>query len=133
ALTELFSAAKEFNRIVHIKWGEQKLHGSIVLVAQRQDVGPHGQILAPGTRNKTGGLRRRCFLRAGTGEEPVLQYFLSCCRRAPSARDDRRHRWCWSHPCWSYRSWRRAAGWACCRCLCHPPPCAGFRATPNEF
>jgi hypothetical protein len=45
-LTELIGAAKKLNRIVHVERSQQELHGSIMLVAQRQDVSPHGPILA---------------------------------------------------------------------------------------
>lgn len=46
ALTKLVGAAEKLNRIVDAERSQQKLHGSIMLVAQRQDVGPHGAILA---------------------------------------------------------------------------------------
>lgn len=45
-LTKLVGAAEKLNRIVDAERSQQKLHGSIMLVAQRQDVGPHGAILA---------------------------------------------------------------------------------------
>jgi hypothetical protein len=31
--TELVGAAEEFDRIVDVEWGQQKLHGSIMLIA----------------------------------------------------------------------------------------------------
>jgi hypothetical protein len=46
ALAELVGAAKKLDRIVHAERSQQELHGSIMLVAQRQDVGPHAPILA---------------------------------------------------------------------------------------
>lgn len=46
ALTKLVGAAEKLNRIVDTERSQQKLHGSIMLVAQWQDVGPHGGILA---------------------------------------------------------------------------------------
>jgi hypothetical protein len=33
SLTEFFRAAEKFDRIVHVEWGQQELHGPIVLVA----------------------------------------------------------------------------------------------------
>ena len=41
-VTKLVCAAKKLNRIVDAERSQQKLHSSIMLVAQRQDVGPHG-------------------------------------------------------------------------------------------
>jgi hypothetical protein len=46
ALTELFSAAKELNRVVRTIRRYTSLHGAIVLIAERQNVGPHGLSLA---------------------------------------------------------------------------------------
>jgi hypothetical protein len=45
-LTKLVGAAEKLNRIVDAERSQQKLHGSIMLVAQWQDVSPHGGILA---------------------------------------------------------------------------------------
>jgi hypothetical protein len=56
-LTELIGAAEEFYRIVNVEWSQQKLHGPIMLVAQREDVGPHGASLASGAKQN---LRSRC-------------------------------------------------------------------------
>ena len=53
AVTKLVGAAEKLNRIVDAERSQQKLHGSIMLVAQRQDVGPHGGILAsPAKQNR---------------------------------------------------------------------------------
>jgi len=49
-LTELIGAAEEFYRIIEIEWSQQKLHGPIMLVAQREDVRPHGPSLALGAK-----------------------------------------------------------------------------------
>jgi len=46
ALAELVGAAEKFDRIVDVERGKQEFHRPIVLVAQRQDVRPHGPILA---------------------------------------------------------------------------------------
>ena len=46
ALTELIGAAEELDRIIDVEWSQQKLHGPIMLVAQREDVAPHGPSLA---------------------------------------------------------------------------------------
>jgi hypothetical protein len=56
-LTEFIGAAEEFYRIVDIEWSQQKLHGPIMLVAQREDVGPHGPSLALGAKQN---LRSQC-------------------------------------------------------------------------
>jgi hypothetical protein len=51
--TKLIRAAEKLNRIIDAEWSQQELHGSIVLIAQRQDVGPHGGILAsPAKQNR---------------------------------------------------------------------------------
>jgi hypothetical protein len=46
AVTELFRAPKKLHRIIHAERSQQKLHGPVMLVAQGQDVSPHGAILA---------------------------------------------------------------------------------------
>jgi hypothetical protein len=45
-LAEFVGAAEEVDRIVDAERGKQELHRPIMLVAQGQDVGPHGPILA---------------------------------------------------------------------------------------
>jgi hypothetical protein len=45
-LTKLIGTAKKLDRIVDAEWSKEKLHGSIMLVTQWQDVDPHGGILA---------------------------------------------------------------------------------------
>jgi hypothetical protein len=45
-LAEFVGAAEEVDRIVDAERGKEELHRPIMLVAQRQDVGPHGPILA---------------------------------------------------------------------------------------
>ncbi len=53
ALAKLVSAAKKLYRIINAEWSQHKLHGSIVLVAQGQDVSPHAPILAsPAKQNR---------------------------------------------------------------------------------
>ena len=49
-LAELIGTAEKFDRVVDVERGKQEFHGSIVLVAQRQDVRPHGPILASGAK-----------------------------------------------------------------------------------
>jgi hypothetical protein len=49
-LTELLRAAKKLDRIINAERSQQKFHGPIVLVAQGQNVGPHGGILASRTK-----------------------------------------------------------------------------------
>jgi hypothetical protein len=46
ALAKLLGAAKELNRIVCAIGRNASLHGAVVLVAERQNVGPHGLSLA---------------------------------------------------------------------------------------
>ena len=53
ALTKLVAAPEKFDRIVDAERSQHKLHGSIVLVAQGQDVSPHAPILAsPAKQNR---------------------------------------------------------------------------------
>jgi hypothetical protein len=49
-LAEFVGAAEEVDRIVDAERGKEELHCPIMLVAQRQDVGPHGAILALRTK-----------------------------------------------------------------------------------
>src|SRR5580704_1226009 len=52
-LTELVGAAEELHGIVHAEWSQQELHGSVMRVAQGQDVAPHGGSLAsPAKQNR---------------------------------------------------------------------------------
>ena len=46
AVTELLHATKKLDRIINAERSQQKFHGPVVLIAQRQDVGPHRRILA---------------------------------------------------------------------------------------
>ena len=55
ALTELIRTAEEFDRIVDAEWSQEKLHGSIMLIAQWQDVAPHGASLALPAKTKPAG------------------------------------------------------------------------------
>ena len=61
-LAELIRATEKLDRIVDVEGGKQEFHRPIMFVAQRQDVGPHGPILAL-LQNRTGGLRRRSLIR----------------------------------------------------------------------
>ncbi len=59
---EFLGTAEKFHRIIHAKRGQQEFHGSIMLVAQRQDIGPHGPILAvPGESENFAFLNRHCL------------------------------------------------------------------------
>ena len=51
-MAELFGASKKLKRIVDVERGEQEFHRPIVLIAQRQRVGPHGGSLAFGSETK---------------------------------------------------------------------------------
>jgi hypothetical protein len=46
AMTKLLRTTEEFNGIIRAKGRYASLHGAIVLVAKRQDVGSHGLSLA---------------------------------------------------------------------------------------
>jgi hypothetical protein len=46
AMTKLGRTPEEFNGIIRAERRDASLHGAIVLIAKRQDVGPHGLSLA---------------------------------------------------------------------------------------
>jgi hypothetical protein len=129
-LAELIGTAEEFDRIVDVERGKQEFHCSIVLVAQRQDVRPHGAILASATKQNPR-TEPRVFGSSPwrTGDWNARLPWFSCCRPGASRWGGRRLSSS-SHPC-RYQSWmKRAAGWACCR-PCYRAACAGFRERPN--
>jgi hypothetical protein len=55
-LAELFGASEKLKRIVDVERGEQEFHRPIVLIAQRQGVGPHGGSLASAARQNRAGI-----------------------------------------------------------------------------
>jgi hypothetical protein len=69
-LTELIGATKEFDRIVDVEWSQQKLHGPKMLVAQREDVGPHGASLALAAKQKVRSQRGYSIYHGGSRERP---------------------------------------------------------------
>jgi hypothetical protein len=85
-LAELIGAAEKLHRIVDVEWGKQELHRPIMLVAQRQDVGPHGPSLASAAKQNPRTEPRVFDLSPWrTGADARRSTQFSCCRLAASA------------------------------------------------
>jgi hypothetical protein len=115
ALTELVGAAEKLNRIVDAERSQQKLHGSIMLVAQWQDVGSHGGILASRAKQNRRTWPPVVYL-CGEELQPPPRETSCCCRPAASALAYHRRCSCFRY-CRACPWPRRAADWACwCPC-----------------